>query len=161
MSVHIRLYHPEDRAQCLQIFHGNCPQYFDPAEEALFTQCLDRLDQGLVIHEQAKASAFYVLEQNEIILACGGYYIAMDEAAAAMAWGMVDNSHHKEGLGSALLDYRIHHLRQYYPNHLIRLDTSQHTYPFFERFGFEVTTVTKDAYGPGLDRVDMTINEAE
>lgn len=155
MHYTFRPYRPDDRARCLDIFRSNCPPYFDPTEEALFTKCLDRLDLDQIIHPQAEASLFYVLVQGDTILACGGYYIARGQPVAAMAWGMVDRASQKQGFGSALLRYRIDHLRKHYPNHQLRLDTSQYTYPFFERFGFRVTKVTKDGYGPGLDQVDM------
>ncbi len=157
MAVSIRPYTPADRAECLHLFTGNCPRYFDPAEQNLFETCLDRLDRGDIIHEQAEASQFYVLEEEEKVLACGGYYLTRDKSAAVMAWGMVHHLHHREGRGSALLQHRVDHLRKHYPDHQIRLDTSQHTYPFFERFGFQVTRRRKDGYGPGLDKVDMIL----
>ncbi|MCF8238617.1 MAG: GNAT family N-acetyltransferase [Saprospiraceae bacterium] len=160
MSATIRLYRPEDRAKCQRIFLGNCPHYFDPAEQVLFETCLDCLDRGQIIHKNAADSQFYVLEKDEQILACGGFYLTREESAAVMAWGMVDHKFHKAGLGSMLLQYRIDHLRKHYPEHQIRLDTSQHTYPFFERFGFTVIKMTPDGYGPGLDRYDMVIDRA-
>lgn len=157
MHCTIRPYTPDDRTRCLDIFRSNCPPYFDPAEEVLFTRCLDRLDLDQIIHPQAEASQFFVLVHQEIILACGGYYIVRGQPVAAMAWGMVDHAFHRQGFGSTLLQFRIDHLRSYYPTHQLRLDTSQHTYPFFERFGFRVTKVTTDGYGSGLDQVDMVI----
>ncbi len=39
----------------------------------------------------------------------------------------------------------------------IQLDTSQHTYRFFERFGFNVKQISKNGYGEGLDRYDMIL----
>ena len=39
-------------------------------------------------------------------------------------------------------------------NKLFR-DTSQHTYRFFEKFGFNVKQISKNGYGVGLDRYDM------
>ena len=38
-----------------------------------------------------------------------------------------------------------------------RLDTSQHTRGFFERWGFTAASVTPNGYGPGLDRIEMRI----
>ena len=35
------------------------------------------------------------------------------------------------------------------------LCTSQKTLAFYERFGFETIKLTKDGFGPGLDRHDM------
>ena len=49
-----------------------------------------------------------------------------------------------------------------YNNYLdiqIHLDTSQHTYRFFEKFGFSVNQISKNGYGEGLDKYDMTLNK--
>ena len=38
---------------------------------------------------------------------------------------------------------------------LVSLGTSQHTAAFFEKQGFKVTSIRKDGYAPGVDRVEM------
>ena len=37
----------------------------------------------------------------------------------------------------------------------VLIDTTQFSYPFFEKFGFETTKITKDFYAAGMDRYDM------
>jgi [ribosomal protein S18]-alanine N-acetyltransferase len=39
----------------------------------------------------------------------------------------------------------------------IHLDTSQHTYRFFEKSGFSVKKISKNGYGEGLDKYDMIL----
>ncbi|SVC90586.1 uncharacterized protein METZ01_LOCUS343440, partial [marine metagenome] len=39
----------------------------------------------------------------------------------------------------------------------IHLDTSQHTYRFFEKFGFIVKQISKNGYGERLDKYDMIL----
>ena len=39
----------------------------------------------------------------------------------------------------------------------IGISTSQKTAPFFARFGAVIGKVTEDGWGPGLDRVEMTL----
>ena len=56
---------------------------------------------------------------------------------------------------SFLLKYRLNHIKNNYPDTEIHLDTSQHTYRFFEKFGFNVKQISKNGYGVGLDRYDM------
>jgi predicted GNAT family N-acyltransferase len=68
---------------------------------------------------------------------------------------MVNQSHHKKGFGSLLFQHRINQIKILYPNYALVLDTSQHTYSFFEKFGFKIDKISKDAYGLGLDRYDM------
>ena len=72
-----------------------------------------------------------------------------------MTWGLVHNSFHKQGIGKSLLLHRIAAIRVVCPQCCIGLDTSQHSYPFFQKLGFVVTKITRDYYGKDLDRYDM------
>jgi predicted GNAT family N-acyltransferase len=67
----------------------------------------------------------------------------------------VDNALHKKGIGRELLLYRIQLIRSGFPGYPISLDTTQHSYLFFEKMGFKVVKITRDGYGEGLDRYDM------
>ena len=60
------------------------------------------------------------------------------------------------GFGTHLLQYRIKQIVKKYPNSNIILDTSQKTYKFYERFSFSVDNITRNFYGKGLDRYDMS-----
>lgn len=151
----IRRYEARDRAACLAIFDSNCPPFFDPSERALLEGWLDALEQGRLRHATSLAEEFLVLERDGVVLACGGFYVLRTPRRASMAWGMVHREHHREGLGRELLVHRIELLRSSHPGHVIALDTSQHTAPFFERLGFRVMATKPDGYGPGLDRIDM------
>ena len=44
---------------------------------------------------------------------------------------------------------------EYYPGLEQRLATSQLTYGFYEKLGFQTTKVTENGFGPGIDRYDM------
>lgn len=72
-----------------------------------------------------------------------------------MVWGMVENGWHKKGVGRTLFAFRIQQLRLLKPEAQILVDTTQHSYQFFEKFGFKVTNVSKNYYATGLDRYDM------
>jgi hypothetical protein len=39
----------------------------------------------------------------------------------------------------------------------VALETSQHTFGFFEREGFVTEQITRDWYAPGLDRYEMIL----
>jgi predicted GNAT family N-acyltransferase len=153
--VNIRPYKSQDRQVCLAIFESNCPKYFDADEIIGLENWLDGQDSGLITYQTSSADYFYVLEVNSEILACGGFYIVKDKPNANMVWGMVNQSHHKKGFGSLLFQHRITQIKILYPNYALVLDTSQHTYSFFEKFGFKIDKISKDAYGLGLDRYDM------
>ncbi|MES2381454.1 MAG: GNAT family N-acetyltransferase [Bacteroidota bacterium] len=151
----IRQYTPADRLQCIDIFNSNCPTYLDPSEINGLENWLNGLDKGEIVYKNSAADFFYVVEHNNTVIACGGFYIVKDKQQANMTWGMVNNLCHKQGYGKQLFQYRVIQIKKLFPTHSIVLDTSQHTYPFFERFGFTVTNIIPNAYGPGLDRYDM------
>jgi [ribosomal protein S18]-alanine N-acetyltransferase len=154
-EIIIREYKPADRNQCIAIFKSNVPKFFTVEELAYFETWLNGQDAGEVAYSNAKAEYYYVADEEGLILGCGGFYIAREESVARMAWGMVENSQHKQGIGKKLLAYRFNKIEELHPDCVISLDTSQHTYQFFEKFGFVVTKVQKDFYTLGMDRYDM------
>lgn len=145
----IRLYSPSDVEQCLSIFGTNCPAYFTPDERSKFMAWLGRHDRF----------PFYVLENHEEILACGGIYLDDRYKAAGLSWGMVMANHHRQGYGSRLTRFRMQELERVYPEVPHFLETSQHTAPFYEKMGFSITEVEPDGFGPGLDKVVMYRNK--
>ncbi len=151
----IRKYKSEDRAACLAIFESNLPQYFDPNERADLETWLNGQDESVLAYKNTTAEQYYVLESDNSIVACGGYYLAKAASRANLCWGMVDGAFHKRGFGRQLLEFRIQEIANKYPNFSISMDTSQHTIPFFEKLGFVVVKFTPNGYGAGLDRYDL------
>jgi ribosomal protein S18 acetylase RimI-like enzyme len=142
--MNIRAYDNADKAACLAIFDSNCPKYFAPHERDEFSEFLD-----------TPTCTYYVLEQDSAILGCGGYWT--DGERAVMCWGMVDNAWHGTGLGKWLLLYRWHIICQAAPTALLEINTSQHTFGFFEKLGLEVVKITPNGYGENIDRYDMRL----
>ena len=68
---------------------------------------------------------------------------------------MVDSNFHKIGFGRRLTEYRIQKIKAKYPKCDILLNTTQHAFKFYEKFGFKITKITNDYYALGLDRYDM------
>ena len=62
-----------------------------------------------------------------------------------------------KGFGKKLFEYRFEIIKSKYPECHIILDTTQHTYQFFEKLGFSITQIRKDFYDVGLDRFDMRL----
>ncbi|MCE3226094.1 MAG: family N-acetyltransferase [Bacteroidetes bacterium] len=124
-------------------------------EHAYLENWLNGMDSGKMVYDSNEKEAFYVTELNANVVGCGGYYIPKTDKKAKMTWGMVDSLHHKKGIGKLLLEFRIKIIEEQFPSHSIELDTSQHTFPFFEKLGFHVTKITENGYGTGLHRYDM------
>jgi GNAT superfamily N-acetyltransferase len=142
-SPTFRPYRPADRASCVAILESNIPQYFKDGDQTDFLGYLDKLP-----------GPYFVLESEEQgIVGCGGY--AMDDQEAHLCWGMVRQDLHKQGLGRLLFERRIQHIAATAAVARIRLNTTQHTAGFYEKFGFRTLRTVPDGYGPGLDRVEM------
>lgn len=153
----IRSYEPADRQACIEIFKSNMPLYFDSRELELLENWLNAKDMKKIAYPTNVAEHFYVLEHEGSVLACGGFYVPAGEKKASIVWGMVTSAWHKNGLGKKLLDYRIRMIKAMYPDYKIVLDTSQHTFQFFENQGFSVQKISLHSYGPDLHRYDMVM----
>lgn len=154
----IRTYEPKDREACLHIFSSNCPLYFDKSEYKDFEVWLNAQDTKSLAYGNTKVEKYYVIEKEDKIVGCGGYYIVSDSLKASTAWGMIHCDYHKQGLGKQLFEFRLEEIKKTFPNHQILLATSQHTFGFFEQFGFKVTKIIPEGFGKEIDRYDMEFN---
>ena len=144
--VTTRPYALQDREACLAIFDGNTPDYFAPTERAEFAAFLD-----------AGSVDYLVLETTaDVVIGCGGYYVNSAGGVAGLAWGMVDRTWHKRGIGRVLLEARLAQLRRS-DAVLVRVNTSQNSRGFFERCGFRVARVVPNGFAPGIDRVESEL----
>jgi N-acetylglutamate synthase and related acetyltransferases len=148
----IRLYTAADRQACIAAFKSNMPKFFMPDELTDFENWLGKVE--------TTNESYFVVEQDNEVIGCGGYYIEPDKQTARMTWGLVHNSLHKKGIGKALILHRIAAIKAIAPQCIIGLDTTQHSYTFFEKLGFVTTKITPDSYGEGMHRYDMELNPA-
>jgi len=146
MSTLIRPYTPADRSACLEVFDTNAPRYFSLEERPGFEAFL-KLPSGV----------YLVLEQSGTVVGCGGYHIHPERQEAELCWGMVRQELHGMGLGKRLLLERLWQIAGRREVTWIRLDTSQHTFGFFERLGFVTQKMTPNGIWEGLDRYQMRL----
>lgn len=150
----IRPYQASDYSGCIQAFEGNHPEFFADHEKIEFQELLDDLSQG----KDEDSLYYYVVEIENQIAACAGFYFPDNESnTAGLVWGMVARQFHRKGIGKQLLTFRLNKIRELRPGASVILDTTQLSFPFFEKLGFRVTQVTPDFYAPGLDRYDMVL----
>jgi len=150
----IKSYLPEYKTALLEIFKSNMPLYFADHELGYFSVFLDR--------DAATRGPFNIVFNNDVIVGCGGIALNQptkytNEPHVIMTWGMVDNKHHKEGFGKVLLLHRIEQAKDIYPGVKIALGTTQHTYQFFEKYGFKTVAYEKDHWGKDLDLYQMEL----
>ncbi|MBF25934.1 MAG: hypothetical protein CMP49_05415 [Flavobacteriales bacterium] len=127
------------------IFKTNTPTFFDYSEQKLF-------ENYLLIKDK---EYFVVLNNSNNIVGSGGYSYDNTTKTIDLTWGMIDFNFHNKGFGTALLNYRILQIELNFPKRDIRLNTTQKTFKFYEKFGFKIEKFTKDYYTEGLDRYDM------
>lgn len=151
----IRSYLKSDRQACLAIFDANCPTYFSPNEREQFVSWLDGQDSGTFTYPNSMADFFYVVLLDFNVIGCGGFYITKDAPVARISWGMIHPDFQHQGYGTKLLMFRMKQIEYLFPNHHMELDTSQHSFPFYEKLEFETKRITHHAYQPGLHRYDM------
>lgn len=145
----IRLYEAADFEGCLRCFRSNMPQFFLPEEEPPFAE---------FIREKVPADPenipYYVLLLRGEIIGCGGLG-RNENGTVAFTWGMIHRDFHKQGFGELLLQYRLEQSAILFPGLPLRLDTTQHSVGFFEKYGFKTTKYTPNGYAPGMHRYDM------
>ena len=141
-----RPYTPADESACLRLFDSNTPKFFGTKERPDFESFLHR-----------QHCPYYVVELEEQVIACGGYGSDPQIGDVWLAWGMVRDDLHRQGVGTFLLQERLKAIFQENPAAKVIIDTSQHSQTFYARFGFKVTKTTPDYYAPGLHRVDMEL----
>jgi len=145
LIMNIRTCTPADHAQCLRVFDSNTPRYFAPAERAEFASFL-----------QAATTDFLVLEHEGVVVGCGGWYVRASEGR--LCWGMIHQALHRQSAGSALLRARIDRLFSATRVDRVGLETSQHSAPFFARFGFVIDGVETGGFAEDIDCVRMSVS---
>lgn len=143
----IRPYKPSDKTSLIKLIRLNTPKYFAPSEEDWFSDFLDK-----------EVEDYFVIENNNNIVGCGGVNYEKGENIAVLSWGMIHPNHHKQGLGSFLTKHRINHVKTVCSAKRIIVRTSQHTYGFYLKMGFTLTKTKENHWGPGLDLYYMEMS---
>jgi ribosomal protein S18 acetylase RimI-like enzyme len=143
----LRAFEPADVDACLEVMRSNVPRFFRAHELAEYEGFLADMPCTYLV----------LVDERGAIIGCGGYDVDANTGTAVLTWGMVHREHHRRGLGALLLRERLARIAADPRAHAVRLDTSQHSRGFFERFGFEVVAHTPDGYAPGLDRYEMRL----
>jgi predicted GNAT family N-acyltransferase len=131
------------------------PLYFAEEELPLFDAFLDR-----DINNAQRP--YWIIVNDEEIVACGGIGINeptkyTNEPHVIMCWGMVHRDLHKQGFGKLLLEHRIEQSKLIFPGIKIALGTTQHSFPFFEKYGFKTVCYEKDHWAKDLDLYQMEL----
>ena len=152
----VRDYNAKDKQQCIRMFVSNMPRFFAPHELTDFDAWLDRRVYPAPAHDQ-----YFVLEKDNAIIGCGGYYYDPQRNMVRFTWGLISNEFHRIGYGRFFIQYRMRHAASAFPNAIQAMDTTQHSWPFFEKMGFECVSIEKDGYCEGMDRYELILPAAK
>lgn len=152
MNPTVRPYQPGDKNECLGAFKSNVPQYFTQEEIGDFENFLTKIEQA---DHNGKTHYYVILNDNKVIGA-GGFGDRENSGIISLAWGFIHQDNHRKGFGKLLLSHRLEKISELFPDAPVVIDTTQFSYPFFEKFGFSTTKITNDYYAPGMHRYDMS-----
>lgn len=124
-------YLPSHRDDCLAVFDSNTPQFFHSTERESFAQFL-----------QNPNCTYLVMEHEDAIVGCGGFYLDPSKTQARLCWGMTHKSAQRQGLGRFLLLYRIREIGKAGGVERVSLQTSAAAANFYEKQGFKRTQPT-------------------
>lgn len=139
-------YAADYRNACIDVFKSNIPKYFADHELGEFEEWLDK----------GQTENYYVVLNDTEVIGCGGIYIDPERNKAGFAWGMIHSDYHKKGIGKEFSLFRIARIRAI-SNYDIFLVTSQHTFEFYRKLGFEVLSIEENGFCEGMDKYDMKL----
>lgn len=147
--IQIRPYTVSDKSAVMNLLRLNTPAFFAPAEEKDFEQYLE-----------IELEDYFVVVENENIVGSGGINYFFDQKTARISWDMISPQFHGKGIGKQLVENRLQLLLKNPEIDFIVVRTSQHTFQFYEKMGFEIKQVVKDFWAEGFDLYEMTLNNA-
>ncbi len=164
MKIEIREYKNEDKESCMLAFKSGVPKFFTKEEVILFDIFLEDFSAEIIDEKYNEKTFYYSVhyfndfsdEKNaEKIIGCGGFAFSEEKNEVKFVWGLLHSDFHKKGFGEKLLQFRLEEIKKLYPKANILLDTTQHSFTFFEKYGFVTTKITNDGYEVGMHRYDM------
>jgi [ribosomal protein S18]-alanine N-acetyltransferase len=146
MQMNIVTYNSIHFDGCLAVFDANTPQYFAPSERELF---INYFTKGI--------EDYYVVEINNKVVACGGINYEDEKTTGVLSWGMVLPDYQKQGIGTALTQYRLNVMKAILGITKGRVRTAQYTYKFYEKMGFTLNYFEAGYFGGLFDLYDMSV----
>jgi len=145
-NFEIHLYRPEYKEALLQLLKLNTPKYFAESEKADYNNYLD--------HE---VESYFVIKHKSGILGAGGINYFEHERLARISWDIVHPEWQGTGIGRHLVSYRMEVLSKRTDLHKVVVRTSQLTYEFYEKMGFELEMIQEHYWAPDLHLYQMSM----
>lgn len=140
MQVIFRDYELRDRRALEHIFSLNTPKYFAIEELGDFLEYLDMFGDDYV-----------VATLNDRVVGGGGYWIRSFDKVGGLSWAFLHPDYQGSGIGKELALYRIERIKASGVAKRIQVETSQHSFGFYEKLGFKLLDKQPDYWAKGLD----------
>lgn len=144
-NVAFRPYSPADKQYCLDIFEGNCPEFFAPNERAEYEKFLD-----------SNSANYEVCCIGPIVVGAFGL-IGNDARTRNLNWILLNTKLQGSGIGSAIME-RIMSLARTLDLNCVSIAASHKSAAFFSRFGAICVESVNDGWGPGMHRINMELH---
>lgn len=139
-AIIIRPYQTSDQSTLLDLIDLNIPNYFAFSEKEDFENYLE--------HER---ELYFVISLDDKIVGCGGINFQDKKTIGIISWDIIHPDYQGKSLGTKLLQHRIAVLKSMSTLKRIIVRTSQLTYPFYEKHGFELKEKIVDYWAKGFD----------
>jgi len=142
-NITFRPYRDTDHPVCTSIFDANCPEFFAPNERREYEEFLEQVP-----------GDYEVCEVDGKVL--GAFGLFGDGEYKTLNWILLDPQSQGVGVGSIIME-RVIQLGRTSRASVVKIAASHKSAPFFARFGASAKSLTRDGWGPGMDRVDMEL----
>jgi N-acetylglutamate synthase-like GNAT family acetyltransferase len=142
--ITIREYEITDKNEVINLIRLNTPEYFAVEEEEDLNKYLE-----------TERELYFVLLYDQKIVGCGGINFEDHKTTGIISWDIIHPDYHGKSLGTKLMKHRIDKLNAIDGIQKITVRTSQVTYKFYEKQGFELFETKKNYWAEGFDLYGM------
>ena len=144
--IKIQPYQTSDKSTLLDLIDLNTPKYFAVSEKEDFANYLEK-----------ERELYFVILFEDKIVGCGGINFEEHQKIGIISWDIIHPDYHGKSLGRKLLQHRIDLLKSMEVVEKIIVRTSQLTYPFYQKQGFESKEIVTDYWVKGFDLYYMEL----
>ena len=143
-SISIRPFNNSDKSELLGLMDLNTPEYFAVAEKIDFQNYLD-----------SEIELYYVITFENKIVGCGGINFENKKTTSIISWDIIHPDFQGKSFGKKLLAHRLDILHSMKKIEKIIVRTSQLTFPFYQKQGFQLIEKIDNYWAEGFDLYHM------
>ena len=138
-SISIRPFNNSDKSELLELMDLNTPEYFAVGEKIDFQNYL-----------ASEIELYYVITFENKIVGCGGINFENKKTTAIISWDIIHPDFQGKSFGKKLLAHRLDILHSMKKIEKIIVRTSQLTFPFYQKQGFQLIDKIDNYWAEGF-----------